>query len=74
MAQPQNLPAALWVIGPDGRVGTLHPTAPLSFTYNDEWLGRQGAAPLHPSVPLAAGRNDSPFVEAFFENLLPEGD
>lgn len=25
-------------------------------------------------MPLAAGRTNSPYVEAFFENLLPEGE
>ena len=68
------IPDALWVYGPDGLVGTLHNTDPLSFSYHDGWLSRPGAAPIHPQLPLVDGRVDSPYVAAFFENLLPEGD
>lgn len=65
---------ALAVYVDEQRTGTLHRTDPLSFTYDREWLGRPGAKPLHPSLPLSAERIDSPYVHAFFENLLPEGD
>jgi serine/threonine-protein kinase HipA len=73
MAQPP-IPNALWVVGPDGLVGTLHHTDPLSFSYHDEWLSTPGAMPIHPDLPLGPGLLDSPYVAAFFENLLPEGD
>jgi serine/threonine-protein kinase HipA len=73
MAKPP-IPNALWVYGPDGLVGTLHNTDPLSFSYHDEWLATPGAGPIHPHLPMAAGQLDSPYVAAFFENLLPEGD
>jgi serine/threonine-protein kinase HipA len=69
-----GLPHALWVYGPDGLVGTLYPTDPLSFSYHDTWLANAAAGPLHPGMPLAPGMTDTPFVAAFFENLLPEGD
>ena len=54
-------------------VGTLHDTSPLSFEYATTWLGRDECIPLG-AVELAPGRNDSINVQAFFENLLPEGE
>jgi serine/threonine-protein kinase HipA len=74
MATRAPIPAALWVHGPDGLVGTLHNTDPLSFSYSDAWIATPGAAPIHPNLPLAPGPSDAPYVAAFFENLLPEGD
>lgn len=68
------LPPALSVYGPEGLVGTLHHTDPLSFSYAETWLQTPGATPLHPRLPLAPGTLDAPYVAAFFENLLPEGD
>jgi serine/threonine-protein kinase HipA len=70
----RQLPPALSVFGPDGLVGTLYPTDPPGFAYAPAWLQRPGALPLHPSIPFAAGTSTSPYVAAFFENLLPEGD
>ena len=74
MATRAPLPAALWVYGPDGLVGTLHNTDPLSFSYSAAWLSTPGAVPIHPDLPLAAEASNAPQVAAFFENLLPEGD
>lgn len=74
MTTQDTRPAALSVFGPEGRIGTLYPDEPLSFAYSSEWLAAPAATPLHPDIPLATGRIDSPFVAAFFENLLPEGD
>lgn len=74
IATSRQLPDALWVYGPDGLVGTLHHTDPLSFTYSDEWLAKPAATPIHAGIPLSAGQIDTPYVAAFFENLLPEGD
>jgi serine/threonine-protein kinase HipA len=74
MPDANILPGALWVYGPDGLVGTLHHTDPLSFTYSEAWLSQEGAVPLHPSLSLTPDRIDSPYVTAFFENLLPEGN
>lgn len=67
-------PALLQVFGPEGLVGMLHHTDPLSFSYSPSWLDFPGATPLHPGMPLTAGRIDTPYVAAFFENLLPEGE
>lgn len=74
MATRLPIPHALWVYGPDGLVGTLHNTDPLAFSYNDAWLSTPGAEPIHPNLPLSSGLLDAPYVAAFFENLLPEGD
>ena len=74
MAAPNSLPAALWVYAPEGRVGTLHHTDPLSFTYSDEWLAKAGATPIHSGIPLVRGKIATAYVAAFFENLLPEGE
>lgn len=74
MATRAPVPTALWVYGPDGLVGTLHNTDPLAFSYSEAWMATPGVAPIHPALPLAGGMLDSPYVAAFFENLLPEGD
>jgi serine/threonine-protein kinase HipA len=55
-------------------VGTLYDTDPISFAYDANWLSRLQARPLADDIPLRKGRNDSGFVYAFFENLLPEGE
>jgi len=74
MATRKAMPPALSVFGPDGLMGTLYPSDPLSFRYSPAWMDSPDAQPLHPALPLSAGPIDSPFVTAFFENLLPEGD
>ena len=54
-------------------VGTVHDTSPVAFEYAASWLGH----PDHMSVAAIAlqpGRHDSATVQAFFENLLPEGE
>lgn len=73
-ASAKRIPDALWVYGPDGQIGTLHNTDPLSFSYSDTWLATPGAEPIVPGLPLAPGQVKTPAVAAFFENLLPEGD
>lgn len=73
-APAKRIPDALWVYGPNGHVGTLHNTDPLSFSYSDTWLATPGAEPIVPGLPLAPGQVRTPAVAAFFENLLPEGD
>jgi serine/threonine-protein kinase HipA len=55
------------------RVGSVHDTSPLSFEYSAEWLARREPAQVA-GITLAPGRSDAPAVQAFFENLLPEGD
>jgi serine/threonine-protein kinase HipA len=74
MATRAPIPGALWVYGPDGLVGTLHNTDPLSFSYSAAWLSTPGAVPVHPDLPLSAEASSALQVAAFFENLLPEGD
>ena len=54
-------------------VGTLHDATPLAFEYSPEWLARVDPMPVV-AIGLQAGRNDSAPVQAFFENLLPEGE
>ena len=58
----------------DQRVGTLHRTDPLSFTYDQGWLAKPDAHALDASLALTTDRLDNSRVHAFFENLLPEGD
>lgn len=66
-------PTALEVFYGTERVGTVHDTAPLSFMYTPSWLSREDAFALS-VIPLQPGATDAPHVQAFFENLLPEGD
>ncbi len=73
-APSDTLPKALWVYATEDLVGTLHNTDPLSFTYSDAWLAKTDATPVHPDIPLTPGQNATPYVAAFFENLLPEGE
>lgn len=56
------------------RVGTLHDTDPLSFTYTQDCLGGLVRVPFSALVPLEPGRISTTAVTSFFENLLPEGD
>ncbi len=68
--------AALDVFYGEDLIGTVFDTEPLSFEYAQVWLGR--VKPLHPfplaSIPLKPGRQAESQVQAFFENLLPEGE
>ena len=57
----------------DEVAGTIHDTSPLAFEYSEAWLARSEPMPIAAN-PLQAGRNDSMAVQAFFENLLPEGE
>ncbi|MCW5638474.1 MAG: type II toxin-antitoxin system HipA family toxin [Rubrivivax sp.] len=57
-------------------VGAVHDSAPLAFEYAPGWLNpsvglqRMSLA----AIPLQPGRHATPEVQAFFENLLPEGE
>jgi serine/threonine-protein kinase HipA len=53
-------------------VGRVHDTQPLSFEYAASWLERPNAHQIA-SIEMRAGVNNSSFVLAFFDNLLPEG-
>lgn len=56
------------------QVGAVHDTTPLAFTYAPEWLARAGGAFSLAAIVLRPDRQDGPEVQAFFENLLPEGE
>jgi serine/threonine-protein kinase HipA len=55
----------------DVYVGTIHDTEPISFAYAQDWLNFSGHYPIA-GLELKPGRNTSPAVKAYFENLLPE--
>jgi serine/threonine-protein kinase HipA len=69
MARPSSLDVYL----NDDLVGSIHDTSPLSFAYSPAWLNRR---PLMAIAAIAPVREPqaSELVQAFFENLLPEGD
>lgn len=54
-------------------VGSVQDASPLAFEYSASWLARSQAVPVA-AIALQAGRHASPAVQAFFENLLPEGE
>lgn len=57
----------------DERVGAIHDSTPLSFTYSAAWLARPERAQIAAIAP-AAGPINTDAVTAFFENMLPEGE
>ena len=65
--------AALDVFYGTEHLGTVHDTSPLSFAYSQSWLDRKNTFPLS-VIALQAGVSTSANVQAFFENLLPEGE
>lgn len=73
MSSPPLLPALAVYIDTD-YVGTLHHVRPLAFEYDASWLANPKARPLNAAIPLQAGKIDTDYVYAFFENLLPEGE
>lgn len=46
----------------------------MRFAYREDWLVRSKPLLISQSLPLQADVYDGPEVEAFFGNLLPEGD
>ena len=54
-------------------VGAVHDGAPLAFEYASTWLDGAQRMSLA-AIPLQPGRQATPEVQAFFENLLPEGE
>ncbi|HET7794452.1 MAG TPA: type II toxin-antitoxin system HipA family toxin [Rhizobacter sp.] len=66
-------PVQLDVYFGDELVGVLHDASPPAFEYAASWLVRAEPMPLA-AIPLAPGRSSAPAVQAFFENLLPEGE
>jgi len=55
-------------------IGTLSDTQPLAFTYSDDCLAGRCRSPFAAVIALQAGPIATPAVQAYFENLLPEGD
>ena len=53
-------------------VGAVYDSAPLAFEYAPAWLGGPLRMTLA-AIALQPGRQATPEVQAFFENLLPEG-
>lgn|GEM_PF-182997 len=49
-------------------------TRALTFKYDPEYVGWDGARPLSLSLPLRQQFYDDPFCRPFFENILPEGN
>jgi serine/threonine-protein kinase HipA len=72
--QPQ--PDRLDVYYGSDLVGAVHDSAPLAFEYAPGWLnpseGHQRMSLA--AIPLLPGRHATPEVQAYFENLLPEGE
>lgn len=66
-------PARLDVYYGTELVGTVHDTAPVEFEYAASWLDRAERTTIA-NIELQPGRNRSAAVQAFFENLLPEGE
>lgn len=54
-------------------VGAVHDRSPLSFEYSPAWLAGPRRMSLG-AIPLQPGPQATPEVQAFFENLLPEGE
>ncbi|MGJ7509411.1 type II toxin-antitoxin system HipA family toxin [Variovorax sp. GT1P44] len=69
MARPDRLDL---YYGED-RVAAVHDSSPLEFEYAAEWLAGPEPLPVA-AIPLAPGRQSSAAVQAFLENLLPEGE
>ena len=55
------------------RVGSVRDASPLVFGYEPAWLQRAQPRPVA-AIPLMSGPQQSEGVQAFFENLLPEGE
>lgn len=66
-------PDRLHVFHGEQRVGDVLDSSPLAFEYAASWLDSSAAFALA-AIPLRPGAQDAPAVQAFFENLLPEGE
>jgi len=51
----------------------MHDSEPLSFEYASTWLDSAQSVSLT-AIPLQPCRQGTPREQAFFENLLPEGE
>lgn len=66
-------PGRLDVYFGNERVGSVHDASPLAFEYAPAWLARAEPMPVA-AIGLQPGLQASTAVQAFFENLLPEGE
>lgn len=66
-------PERLDVYYGDALVGFVHDSAPLAFEYAPGWLSGPQRMALA-AIPRQDGRQATREVQAFFENLLPEGE
>lgn len=66
-------PEALSVFYGRELVGAIHDASPLVFEYAPSWLTRPEPKQLA-AIALQPGPVSSEMVQAFFENLLPEGE
>lgn len=69
MARPDTLHVFFGI----ERVGDVRDASPLIFEYGPGWLQRAQPRPVA-AIPLLPGPQQSDAVQAFFENLLPEGE
>lgn len=67
------IPPALAVYIDDAYVGKLYNETPLAFEYDAAWLDSLEVRAIDVAIPLQAGKLNSTYVYAYFENLLPEG-
>jgi len=67
-----KIPDSLWVYSGDEHVGTLYRTEPLEFDYSAFWLTKEGAFPLHPNLPVAPGRTQTPSSKICFQKEISE--
>lgn len=74
MSSSTEMANVLSVFMDEHHVGSLYNETPLAFAYDPMWLNGALAKPLAPEIPLRAEKVNSPYVHAFFENLLPEGE
>lgn len=66
-------PTRLDVYFGDACIGSLHDSSPLRFAYAPAWLAQPQPMALA-AIALQAEPQSGASVEAFFENLLPEGE
>lgn len=66
-------PGRLDVFHGEDHVAFIYDSSPLEFEYTTDWLARAERLPVA-AIPPSPGRQHSDAVQAFLENLLPEGE
>lgn len=69
MARPHSLD----VFFGEEHVAVVHDSSPIEFEYTPEWLARAERLQVA-AIDLSPGHQSSAAVQAFLENLLPEGE